>query len=189
MIRVRVADLAAVQADALLRPVSADWGAATPASRRVEMLAGAALDEQTRRLGDFPVGSAVLTTAGDLPADYLINVVVRSVDEPVSKAGVERALRNGLRRVAEYGLRAVAVAPLGMGAGNLDAEEAARLMVPLLLEYQAAADQPAALDVVVENEYELEVFESVIRAFDLPFLSVGDHDNGSAAGASDPSEE
>ncbi|MEX2609443.1 MAG: macro domain-containing protein [Gemmatimonadota bacterium] len=169
--RVRIADLSVVVAEAILRPVAADWGAATPASRRVEMLAGPALDEQCRRLGECPVGSAVLTTAGKLRATYLINVVVRSLDEPVSKSGVERGLRNGLRRVTEYALRSVAVAPLGTGAGNLDAEEAARVMVPLLLEYLGTVDEPAEIEVVVDNEYERDAFEAVARSFELPFLA------------------
>jgi O-acetyl-ADP-ribose deacetylase (regulator of RNase III) len=169
--RVRMADLSAVAAEAILRPVSADWAAATPASRRVELLAGAALAEQCRRLGEFPVGSAVLTTAGDLAATYLVNVIVRSLEEPVSTAGVERGLRNGLRRVAEYRLRSVAVAPLGTGAGNLDAEEAARLMVPQLLEYQAIASHAADIEIVVETAYERGAFEEAVRSFDLPFLT------------------
>lgn len=168
--RVRVADLSAVTVEAILRPITADWGAATPASRRVELQAGPALAEQCRRLGPFPVGSAVLTTAGELPASYLVNVVVRSMEEPVSRAGVERGLRNGLRRVAEHALRSVAVAPLGTGAGNLEPEEAARVMVPVLLEYLGTVTDPAQIEVVVESHYERDAFEAIVRSYDLPLL-------------------
>ena len=136
----------------------------------MEIQAGPALTEQMRRLGELPVGSAVLTAGGSLSARFLVNVVIRAQDEPVSTAGVERGVRNALRRVEEYGLRSVAVAPLGTGAGNLDAEEAARAMVPLLLEYRARAAAPAALEIVVESQYEREAFEAVLRSYDLPFL-------------------
>src|SRR5690606_32477277 len=109
--------------------------ATTHAMRKLEIAAGEGPAEQCRRLGDLPVGSAVITPAGDLPAQFLIHAIVRSLDEPVTGSGVKRALQNGLRRLAEWGIQRVAMAPLGIGAGNLEADEAASVMIPVLLEH------------------------------------------------------
>lgn len=159
MIRIVVGDLADTAAEAVLRPVSSEWAAVTPAMRRLEVAAGPTVEAQCRTLGELPVGSAVITPAGDLAARFMIHVVVRSVDEPVTEAGVRRALQNGLRRVTEWGIGRVAMPPLGTGAGNLDADESAAIMMPALLDHMRDTGTPAEVDVHVDSEYEREVFE------------------------------
>ena len=159
MIRIIRGDLAEAELDAVLRPVTAEWTAVTPAMRRLELAAGDVPAEQCRRLGELPVGSAVITAAGDLPVPFLIHAVVRSIDEPVTESGVRRALQNGMRRIAEWGILRVAMAPLGTGAGNLDADEAASIMIPVLAEQMQAGGPPAEVDIYVDSEYEQDVFE------------------------------
>lgn len=158
MIRIVQGELAGAAIDAVLRPVTAEWTAVTHAMRRLELAAGEEPAEQCRRLGELPVGSAVITAAGDLPAQFLIHAVVRSVDEPVTGSGVRRALQNGLRRLAEWGIQRVAMAPLGTGAGNLDADEAASIMIPVLIEHMASGS-PSEVEIYVDSEYEKDVFE------------------------------
>lgn len=172
MIRVVQAELADTSCAAVLRPVSSEWDAVTPATRRLELAAGPELTEQCRRMGELPVGSAVITPAGVLPnAEWMVHVIVRSVLEPVTLDTVRRGLQNGLRRIAQMGIESVAVAPLGTGAGNLDAEESAREMIPVLLEHLQHARFPEVVEILVDSEYERQSFERQLRKFDLPFLS------------------
>ncbi len=159
MIEVILGTLAETPASALLNPVDAQWQPATPAARRVAVAAGAQLDAQRHALGDLPVGSAAITSGGELRAQFLIHVVVRSREEAVSPTGVRRALENGLRRAAEWGIRDVAMPPLGTGAGNLDAEESAAIMLPVLLEHLGGGACPSQVRIVVESAYELEAFQ------------------------------
>ena len=70
----------------------------------------------------------------------------------------------------EWGLETLALPPLGTGAGNLDAEDAAGVMVPVLLEHMRDADFPAHVTIVVESEYERDVFQSELARYDLPIL-------------------
>jgi O-acetyl-ADP-ribose deacetylase len=158
VIRIVKGDLAGSSAEAVLRPVSAEWTAVTSAMRRLEIAAGPSVEAQCRTLGELPVGSATITPAGDLAAQFMIHVVVRSAEEQVTEAGVRRGLQNGMRRLVEWGIRRVALPPLGTGAGNLDAEESAAIMIPVLLE-QMATGIPAEVEVIVDSDYEREVFE------------------------------
>lgn len=162
MIAVRVGDLATVVAAALVRPITAEGEAATAAARRVELAAGAAVQEQGRRLGELPVGSAAITGAGALPATFLIHVVVRSYEEPVTAEGVRRALTNGLRRLEEWGIESVALPLLGTGAGNLDAEAAADVLVPTLALHLRERARPLHITLVVESDYERGAVERAL---------------------------
>ena len=170
MIEVVQGDIADLRASGILRPVSAEWEPVSGAARRLEVAAGPELLEHCEKLGDLPVGSAVLTSAAHLPADYVVHAIVRSIDEQVSASTVHRALQNALRRCVEWGLETLALPPLGTGAGNLDAEDAAGVMVPVLLEHMRDADFPAHVTIVVESEYERDVFQSELARYDLPIL-------------------
>jgi hypothetical protein len=159
MIRIVRGELAETGLEAVLRPVSAEWTAVTPAMRRLEIAAGPELERQCRTLGELPVGSAVITGAGALRAQFMIHVIVRSMDEPVSIAGVRRGFETGLRRVSEWGIQRLALAPLGTGAGNLDADDVAALMVPALFALFHAGSPLREADLHVDSDYEQDVFE------------------------------
>lgn len=162
MIEVRRGDIATTRAAAILRPVASDWGAVTPTMRRLEAAAGDLLAEQCRRLGELPPGSAAITPAGDLDVEFLIHVAVRSPLEPASPSIVARALLNGLRRLREWEIAEFALPPLGTGAGNLDAETAAAAMIPVLRAELREGGCPARAAIVVESDYELEVFQAAL---------------------------
>jgi O-acetyl-ADP-ribose deacetylase (regulator of RNase III) len=171
MIEVVQGDIANLRASAILRPVSAEWDSVSAAARRIEVAGGPLPGEQCEKLGELPIGSAVLTSAGTLPADFVIHAIVRSMAEQVSESSVHRALQNSLRRCVEWGIERLALPLLGTGAGNLDAEEAASIMVPVLLEHMRDAEYPARVTVVVESDYELDVFRHELGRYDLPIIS------------------
>lgn len=159
MIRVEQGELAAAPAAAVLRPVSSEWDAVTPATRRLELALGADLAAQCRAQGELPVGTALVTPAGELLFDLVVHVAVRSATEAVSAAAVVRGLRAGLGRLREWGVRSVALPPLGTGAGNLDVEESADLSIPVLLDHMDGNEYPEDVVIVVDSDYERDVFE------------------------------
>jgi O-acetyl-ADP-ribose deacetylase len=171
MIDVVLGDIASIRANGILRPVSAEWDPVTPAMRRLEIAAGPTVGEQCAKLGELPLGSAVITAAGNASADFLVHVIVRSTMEPVSESVVQRGLQNALRRCAEWGIETLAVPAIGTGAGNLDAEDVAQLMIPILFDHMAEAQFPAKVILVADSEYERDAFEQLLKYHDLPFLS------------------
>lgn len=162
MIDVWLGDLAAARAVAVLVPVDATVTAVTRPARRVHVQAGESVLERCRQLGDLPVGSAVLTEAGEFPSEFLIHLVVRTGEDPVSVDSIARALLNGLRRANEWGVESIAVPVLGTGAANLDAERAAQVMVPVLAAHVRETSQPSRVLIVAETEYELSAVERAL---------------------------
>ena len=55
------------------------------------------------------------------------------------------------------------MAPLGTGAGNLDAEESAEVMVAVLSEHLRTAAYPSRVVVVVEDPYQEDVFSAAVE--------------------------
>lgn len=179
MIHIRVGRLEEMVVPAYLRPVAADGSPVTPAMRRLDAVAGPAVRGHLERGGDLPVGGALITPAGDLPADFMVSIVVRSHDEPVTENAVERGLLNGLRRLREWAIDMAATVPLGTGAGNLDAETSARVMISTLRAEMVEDAPPRDVIIVVESEYEREVFDRELsRSATLPGLIEDSSEDG-----------
>lgn len=151
MIRVRIDDLAFFDGEAIVRPVNEDLGATTPLLRRLEQAAGTKLDDQIRLQEPLPVGAAVVTAAGELPAGLLVHAVVMSRTEPVTSDSVRRALTSALQRVESWQIKSVAIPPFGLGAGNLEVEESARVMLSVIGHHLNGARYPAEITLVAEN--------------------------------------
>ena len=162
MIEVRVEDLAFYEGDAIIRPATAMLGATTPLLRRLELAGGARLREQLTLAEALPVGSAVVTAAGDLPVALLVHAIVSSDSERVSRDGVRRAFRSALERANAWQLAKVAIPPLGLGAGNLDLETTAELMADELTRHCRAGVFPTTVTLVAETEDEAAVLDFAI---------------------------
>lgn len=159
-IDVRVDDLAFYEGEAIVRPVNARLGATTPVMRRLEQAAGPAFVDSVRVADPMPVGSAVVTNAGALPTALFIHGVVSSDDEPVTRASVRLALLSALQRAVAFQVRDVAIAPFGLGAGNLDIEDSADVMVSVLTEHMRRAPYPQSVVIVAETEFEAEALRA-----------------------------
>jgi len=162
LLRVVFGDLAVHEAEAVLRPIRSDLAPVNALSRDLGSAGGEVLESRLSNLGSIPLGGAVITPGGDLAADFVIHVVVMSEDEPQSLITIQRALRNGLRRAADWEISSLAVPPLGLGVGSMEAESAAQALVDVLCDHLAGGDPPSEVTVVVTSEYEAALFSRLV---------------------------
>ena len=157
-VQVVVDDLAFVAADAVARPVTATLRATTALLRRFELAGGAGLAKQLHIAEPLPVGSAVVTGAGELDVELLVHAVVSSDEQRVTTETVRQALASALHRAADFGVDHLAVPPFGLGAGNLDVEESAGAMLDVIHRHLRAGRSPSGITIVVENDHEANAF-------------------------------
>lgn len=158
MIRVVVGGLTDQGCEAVMRPVRSDLAPMTPASRDVGAMAGEAVRERLEKTGPVPIGGAIITPAGDLEASYLIHVVIADEIQAPDTMAVQNAVRNGLRRAADWEIPSLALPPIGLGVGSMGAEDAARVLVELIGAHLDEGNAPREITIVVGNEYEQSVF-------------------------------
>lgn len=163
MIKVVVGSMATLRVQGLVRPVRSDMAPVDAGSRNLAAAAGPELDQRLERIGALPVGGAMLTPAGQLSAGYIIHIAVMSEDEPQTSLSIQRALRNGLRRAADWGLESIAVPALGLGAGIIDPEVPARALVDILYNHLDEGVPPLDLTIVVGSDYEAVLFTRLIE--------------------------
>ena len=161
MIQVIVDDLALTRADAVLRPADETLGPLSESISRLDQQAGPRFAEQRRLSSPLKAGAAVVTGSGDLPAPFVLHVVIRDPDSGVGRDVVRRGLQSAWQRAADWELGIIASPLVGAGAGQLSLEEAATL----LAETFPAADQgcPFELHIVVERDADRELVEAIVR--------------------------
>lgn len=162
-IEIRVDDLAFFEGEAIARPVNAMLGATTPVMRKLERAAGAAFADLVRPRDELPVGAATVTNAGELPVELMIHGVVSSDDEPVTRDTVRLAMMSALHRAVAFQIRELAVAPFGLGAGNLDIEDSAEVMFDVLTAHMRTASYPTNVVIFAETQLEEEVLRARLR--------------------------
>jgi hypothetical protein len=89
--------------------------------------------------------------------------VVLSKEERVTRATVRLALMSALQRCVAFEIRHIAVAPFGLGAGNLDIEDSADVMIGVLVEHMGRSAFPASVVIVAETDLEEEALLARIR--------------------------
>jgi O-acetyl-ADP-ribose deacetylase (regulator of RNase III) len=134
----------------------------------IHAAAGPRVLEECRRLRNtthrdgLPVGTAVATGAGGLPARWVVHTVGpnrhRGQTDPAMLAA---CFRNSLVLAAGLGARSVAFPAIGAGAYGWDADDVARTAVAVVTQVDAEGDAPGV------DEVRFVVFgPAVARAFE-----------------------
>jgi O-acetyl-ADP-ribose deacetylase (regulator of RNase III) len=163
VIAVVVDDLAFLQVDAVLRPATDRLDPVASVSSRLDQLAGPRFAAERQVQSPLEVGSAVVTSSGDLAAPFVVHVVIRSEATNPTRDAIRRALTSAWQRASAWGLNVIAAPAVGAGAGQLGLAEAAELMARTFIDHQRTADAPAELRIVVDREDDRELVEAAVR--------------------------
>jgi O-acetyl-ADP-ribose deacetylase len=100
----------------------------------------------------------VETTAGDMPARWVIHAATMELGGPTSAEIIDRATRSTLAKAEELGASSLALVAFGTGVGGFPLDEAARIMVG------AAREHAGGLETVVFAVHGAEAERAFSRA-------------------------
>jgi O-acetyl-ADP-ribose deacetylase (regulator of RNase III) len=155
-------DLTEQETDAIVNAANASLILGSGVAGAISSRGGPRIAEECSRHGRIPVGSAVQTTAGDLPAGCVIHAA--GIDRPGGEAteeNVRSAVRSALALAAEAGLRSIALPAIGAGVGGFSLQRCAEIS---LEEARAAAEAGTSLEeirFVLLGEPAYRLFEMV----------------------------
>lgn len=112
--------------------------------RRSPAPGGPELQRESKEKAPIGLGEAVETTAGDMPARYVIHAATMELGGPTSSEIIVAATGSALRKADELGCRSLALVAFGTGVGGFPLDEAARLMVSAVRDHE-----PRSLERVV----------------------------------------
>ncbi|HEV7363745.1 MAG TPA: macro domain-containing protein [Solirubrobacteraceae bacterium] len=146
MIEVLDIDITTLEVDAIANAANTRLVHAGGVAAAISRAGGPAVQEESDARAPIGLGEAVETTAGDMPARWIIHAATMELGGSTSANVIRRATASALRRADGLGARSLALVAFGTGVGGFPLEEAARIEVE---EVHRALDAGSGLDRVV----------------------------------------
>jgi O-acetyl-ADP-ribose deacetylase len=141
MIEVIQADVTQLDVDAITNAANTRLLHGGGVAGAISRAGGPAIQEESNAKAPIGLGEAVETSAGQMPARWVIHAATMDMDLRTDAQIIEKATRSTLAKAEELGARSLALVAFGTGVGGFPLDEAARIMVGVARESEGAFDR------------------------------------------------
>ena len=145
-IEVEQADITTLDVDAIANAANTQLRHAGGVAAAISRAGGPDVQAESDERAPIGLGDAVETTAGDMPARWVIHAATMELGGPTSAEIVRSATASTLARADELGAKSLALVAFGTGVGGFSLDEAARIEVE---EVRRHLEQGSGLERVV----------------------------------------
>jgi O-acetyl-ADP-ribose deacetylase len=125
---------------------------------------GPAIQDESDARAPVGLGEAVETSAGTLPARWVIHAATMELGGPTSADIIRRATAATLARADALGARSLALVAFGTGVGGFPLDDAARIEVEEVRRHLEAGSRLDRVVFAVRGEAALGAFERALRS-------------------------
>jgi len=122
-------DITTLEVDAVANAANTELRHGGGVAGAIARAAGPELQRESRERAPIGLGEAVATTAGEMPARWVIHAATMELGGPTSADIIRRATASTLRAADELGATSLALVAFGTGVGGFPLEDAARIEV------------------------------------------------------------
>jgi O-acetyl-ADP-ribose deacetylase (regulator of RNase III) len=162
-LEVREGDISVVEADALANAANDHLWMGAGVAGALKRAGGEEIEREAMAQGPIEVGTAIVTTAGDLRARYVIHGAVMGQNLRTNSDLVRRTTYSCLDFADELGCRSLALPAFGTGVGGFPLAECARLMVA-----EARSFEPQSLELVIFAVFGRDAYEAFSSELSSP---------------------
>jgi O-acetyl-ADP-ribose deacetylase len=134
-------DVTRLEVDAIANAANTDLKHGGGVAAAIARAGGPEVQSESDERAPIGLGEAVETTAGDMPARYVIHAATMELGGPTSAEIIERATRSTLDRAEELGCRSLALVAFGTGVGGFPVDHVAGLMTGAAREHEGDLDR------------------------------------------------
>ena len=135
------ADVTKLEVDAIANAANTQLSHGGGVAGAISRAGGPEVQRESDEKAPIGLGEAVETTAGKMPARWVIHAATMELGGPTSAEIIERATRSTLARAEELGCRSLALVAFGTGVGGFPLDEAARLMVGAARDHEGQLER------------------------------------------------
>jgi O-acetyl-ADP-ribose deacetylase len=160
-IEVQETDITTLEVDAIANAANTDLRHGGGVAGAIVRAGGRVIQEESDRRAPIRLGDAVETTAGEMPARWVIHAATMELGGPTSGDIIRSATASTLRKADELGAKSLGLVAFGTGVGGFPIDEAARIEVG---EVRSHLDEGGGLERVVFAVFGPEAREAFERA-------------------------
>jgi O-acetyl-ADP-ribose deacetylase (regulator of RNase III) len=140
-LEVIAADVTKLEVDAIANAANTELRHGGGVAGAISRAGGPEVQRESDERAPIGLGDAVETTAGEMPARWVIHAATMELGGPTSAEIIEQATRSTLAKAEELGCRSLALVAFGTGVGGFPLDEAARLMVGAAREHSGELER------------------------------------------------
>ena len=135
------ADVTKLDMDAIANAANTQLQHGGGVAGAISRAGGPEVQRESDAKAPIELGEAVETTAGEMPARWVIHAATMELGGPTSAEIIERATRSTLAKAEQLGARSLALVAFGTGVGGFPLDEAARIMVGAAREHSGDVEK------------------------------------------------
>jgi len=157
-IKIIQGDITALKVEAIVNAANNKLLMGGGVAGAIKRKGGQAIEEEALKKGPIKIGEAVATTAGNLPAKYVIHAATMGMDFQTDEAKIRSSCASALKEAERLKLRSIAFPALGCGVGGFALLAAAKIMAQEAFRYlrESAA---VSLKEIIFCLYDKEAFD------------------------------
>jgi O-acetyl-ADP-ribose deacetylase (regulator of RNase III) len=156
-------DLTELEVDAIVNPANEQLQLGTGVAGAVRRKGGPSIQEECNRIGGTPVGTAVMTGAGNLKAKRVIHAVGPRMGEGDEDRKLANAVRAALALADRRGLKSIALPAISTGNFGFPLDRAARIMLTEIHRFLQGGTKLERVVVCLHGDEAFGVFKRELR--------------------------
>jgi O-acetyl-ADP-ribose deacetylase (regulator of RNase III) len=161
-LRLLEADLTEMAADAIVNAANSALQLGGGVAGAIRRKGGPAIQAECDKLRGTPVGTAVITTGGNLKAKHVIHAVGPMMGEGDEDHKLRNATLNSLKLAEQHHLTSIAFPAISTGIFGFPLARCAKLMLTATVEYLESATSLESVSFCLWGKEAFEVFHTTL---------------------------
>lgn len=150
-------DITQLQVDAIVNAANNKLVMGGGVAAAIKKKGGKVIEEEAIKKGPIQIGGAIFTSAGSLPAKYVIHAATMGMDFETDEIKVRNSCRNSLDLADTLKVKSIAFPALGCGVGGFPLLASAKIMAQEALKH--LRENKSHLEEIVFCLYDKEAFD------------------------------
>ncbi len=156
-------DITELDVEALVNAANEELKLGTGVAGAIREKGGPSLQKECNRIGGTPVGTAVITGAGDLAAKHVIHAVGPKMGEGDEDRKLSSAVRSALALADRHRLRSIALPAISTGVFGFPVDRCARITLTEIHRYLQGGTKLERVVVCLYNDETFDTFRRELR--------------------------
>lgn len=157
------ADLTELDVDAIVNAANEQLQLGTGVAGAIREKGGPSIQEECDRIGSTPVGTAVMTGAGELKAKQVIHAVGPHFGDTDDDRKLAAAVRASLALADRNGLRSIAIPAISTGNFGFPMDRAARIILTEVHRYLQGGTKLNRVVIALYDDDAYQTFKRELR--------------------------
>lgn len=156
-------DITGLEVDAIVNAANEDLQLGSGVAGAIRQRGGPSIQEECNRIGHTPVGTAVMTGAGNLKARQVIHAVGPRMGDGDEDKKLAAAVRAALALADRRGLKSIAIPAISTGVFGFPMERASRIMLTEIHRFLQGGTKLERVVICLHGEEAFGLFKKELR--------------------------